>query len=171
MKCFIIVALVLVGVTTSEVSKPSFLFQGSWLEMKERRSGTVEYLMKLGVSKANATAYSKGPITMQCIQLTEEGYKITGIQPSGTPYNASITWRKEGKRPYTSSGVEMKFDAEVLKDNATNYKLMRFNAYDKTSGSLVFFTQRSFTSEGYMNYSHTIAATEQTAYTLYQKQV
>ncbi|XP_040575517.1 uncharacterized protein [Lepeophtheirus salmonis] len=139
MKCFIIVALVLVGVTTSEVSKPSFLFQGSWLEMKERRSGTVEYLMKLGVSKANATAYSKGPITMQCIQLTEEGYKITGIQPNGSPYNASITWRKEAKRPYSSSRPEMEFDAEVLKDSATNDNVMRFNTYEK-DGPLVFFT-------------------------------
>uniref|UniRef100_A0A0K2U9A1 Uncharacterized protein n=1 Tax=Lepeophtheirus salmonis TaxID=72036 RepID=A0A0K2U9A1_LEPSM len=48
--------------------------------MKERRSGIVEYLKQLGVSEVNATAYSKGPTTMQCIQLTEEGYKIIGIR-------------------------------------------------------------------------------------------
>uniref|UniRef100_A0A0K2VGK9 Uncharacterized protein n=1 Tax=Lepeophtheirus salmonis TaxID=72036 RepID=A0A0K2VGK9_LEPSM len=46
---------------------------------------------------------------------------------------------------------------------------MRFNAYQK-NGPLVFFTQRIFISQGYMNYSHTIAATKKTAYTLYKKQ-
>ncbi|XP_040575674.1 uncharacterized protein [Lepeophtheirus salmonis] len=170
MKCSIFVALVLVGITTSEVSKPSFLFEGSWLEMKDKRTGVVEYLKLFGINQTSATAYSKGPMTMECIQLTENGYKVTGIQPSGVPYNASITWRKEAKSPYTSFGVEMEFDAEVLKDNATHYNVLRFNAYNKTSGSLVFFTQRVFTSEGYMNYSHTQAATKKTAYTLYQKQ-
>ncbi|XP_040575234.1 uncharacterized protein [Lepeophtheirus salmonis] len=169
MKCFIIVALVLVGVTTSEVSKPSFLFQGSWLEMIEKRSGTVEYLKQHGVSEAIATEYSKGPITMQCIQLTEEGYKITGIQ-NNLPYNTSITWRKQAKLPYVSLlGVSFESDGEVLKD-ATNYNVMRFNTYNKTTGALAFFTQRVFTSEGYMNYSHTHAASMTTFYTLYQKQ-
>ncbi|CAF2747185.1 unnamed protein product [Lepeophtheirus salmonis] len=137
--------------------------------MKERRSGTVEYLMQLGVSEFDATAYSKGPPTMQCIQLTEEGYKITGLEPNGSPYNASITWRKEAKRPYTSLGHEMEFDAEVLKDSATKGNLMRFNIYKKNC-PLVSFTERTFTNEGYMNYSHTIVRTKQTAYTLYQKQ-
>ncbi|XP_040575295.1 uncharacterized protein [Lepeophtheirus salmonis] len=170
MKCFIIVALVLVGVTTSEVSKPSFLFQGSWLEMVEKRNGAVEYLKQLGVSEAYATAYSQCPITMQCIQLTEEGYKITGIQ-NNTTYNTSITWRKEAKLPYVSAlGLSLIFDAEVLKDNATNHNVMRFNAYNKTTCSLVFFSQRVFTSEGYMNYSHTHAVTKTTFYTLYKKQ-
>uniref|UniRef100_A0A0K2U8F1 Lipocalin/cytosolic fatty-acid binding domain-containing protein n=1 Tax=Lepeophtheirus salmonis TaxID=72036 RepID=A0A0K2U8F1_LEPSM len=166
MKCFIIVALVLVGVTTSEVSKPSFLFQGSWLEMKERRSGIVEFLMQLEISEGNAVAYSKGPTTMQCIQLTEEGYKITGIQPDGSPYNASITWRKEARRPYS---YDLDFDAEVFKDNATNHNGMRFTAYKK-DGTPLFFTQRTFTSEGYMNYSHTNVEAKLTGYTLYQKQ-
>uniref|UniRef100_A0A817FDA0 (salmon louse) hypothetical protein n=1 Tax=Lepeophtheirus salmonis TaxID=72036 RepID=A0A817FDA0_LEPSM len=107
MKCFIIVALVLVGVTTSEVSKSSFLFEGSWLEMKDRRNGVVD----------------KGPMTMECIQLTENGYKVTGIQPSGVPYNASITWRKEAKMPYKSSGAEMEFDAEALWFSSLNVPL------------------------------------------------
>ncbi|CAF2747171.1 unnamed protein product [Lepeophtheirus salmonis] len=119
--------------------------------MKERRSGTVEYLKQLGVSEVNATAYSKGPTTMQCIQLTEEGYKITGIQPNGSPYNASITWRKEAKRPYSSLKPEMEFDAEVLKDSATNDNVMRFNTYEK-DGPLVSFTERTFTSEGKFTY-------------------
>ncbi|CAB4067532.1 unnamed protein product [Lepeophtheirus salmonis] len=115
MKCFIIVALVLVGVTTSEVFHTILLFEGSWLEMKEERSGAVEYLTEFGVSVADATAYSKGPITLECIQLTEE-------EPNGDSYNTSITWRKGAKLPYKSlTGQSLKFDAEVLKDNATNH--------------------------------------------------
>ncbi|CAB4056531.1 unnamed protein product [Lepeophtheirus salmonis] len=133
MKCFIIVALLLVGVITSEVSKPSFLFHGSWLEMVGKRNGAVEYLKQLGLSEADATAYSQSPITMQCIQLTEEGYKITGIQ-NNAAYNTSITWRKEAKLPYVSaSGLSLIFDAEVLKDNTTNHNIMRFNAYKQNN--------------------------------------
>uniref|UniRef100_A0A0K2UAW2 Uncharacterized protein n=1 Tax=Lepeophtheirus salmonis TaxID=72036 RepID=A0A0K2UAW2_LEPSM len=87
------------------------------------------------------------------------------------PYNTSITWRKQAKLPYVSLlGVSFESDAEVLKDNATNYNVMRFNTYNKTTGALAFFTQRVFTSEGYMNYSHTHAASMTTFYTLYQKQ-
>nr|XP_040570846.1 uncharacterized protein LOC121120071 [Lepeophtheirus salmonis] len=137
--------------------------------MGERRNGAVEYLKQLSVSKGNATAYSKGSITMQCVQLTEEGYKITGIQ-NNAAYNTSITWRKEAKLPYVSaSGLSLIFDEEVLKDNATNHNVMLFNAY-KITTSLVFFTQRLFTSEGHMNYSHTNAASKTTFYTLYKKQ-
>ncbi|XP_040579937.1 uncharacterized protein [Lepeophtheirus salmonis] len=117
MNCLIIVALVLAGISISEsstlsrtsvpIKKPfSTLYEGPWLERKEKRSNVKKYLMLYGVPGQDAQAYARGPITMECIRVTEEGYKITGIQPNGGAYNTTITWNKEVKRPYQSLGQD-----------------------------------------------------------------
>ncbi|CAB4057933.1 unnamed protein product [Lepeophtheirus salmonis] len=104
--------------TSVPIKKPfSTLYEGPWLERKEKRT------------------YARGPITMECIRVTEEGYKITGIQPNGDAYNTTITWNKEVKRPYQSLGQDYEFDAEVYKDNYSR-NVMRFNAYSKKQMAL-----------------------------------
>ncbi|XP_040582541.1 uncharacterized protein [Lepeophtheirus salmonis] len=174
MKCFIIVALVLVGTSTSESSTSSMsslLFEGSWLEMKEHRTNVVEYLTVYGISSENATKYSNGPTTMECIQLTEDGYKVNGIRPDSVPYNMSITWRKEEKRVYTYPNESLFFDAEVVRDNISHsHNVMLFNVYYDKMETPIFIAERKFTNEGYMNYSHTNVGTNITTYTLYKKQ-
>uniref|UniRef100_A0A0K2VEF4 Uncharacterized protein n=1 Tax=Lepeophtheirus salmonis TaxID=72036 RepID=A0A0K2VEF4_LEPSM len=172
MKYFIIVALFLVGTSTSESStssEPSFLFEGSWLEMKQNRTNVVEYLMAYNISRKNATKYDNGPARMECIQLTEDGYKVTGIRPDGVPCNMSITWRKEARRVYTYPNESLFFDSEVVRDN-DSHNVMLFNVYEEEEDIPIFIAERHFTNEGYMNYSQTHVATNITTYTLYKKQ-
>nr|XP_040582606.1 uncharacterized protein LOC121131123 [Lepeophtheirus salmonis] len=179
MKCLIIVALVLVGISISESStlsrdsvpiRESFstLYRGAWLEKKEKRNNVKKYLMLYGVSGPDSQSYARGPITMECIRVTEEGYKVTGIQPNGVAYNTTITYNKEAKRPYQSLGQDYEFDAEVYKDKYSR-NVMRFNAYSKANGSLVFYTLREFIKGGEMRYSHTNVENGVTAFTVYTK--
>ncbi|XP_040575317.1 uncharacterized protein [Lepeophtheirus salmonis] len=165
MKCFVIVALVLIGISTAQLTKPSFTFDGSWLEMKNTRSGLLEYFQNYGI---NASYFDFAPSTMECIRVTEEGYKITGIEANGAPYNGSITWRKEAKRPMNISRFVLEFDSEVYKDHCSR-NVIRFNGYLKGSDTPLFYTLRSFTMEGYMKYTHTHVATNSTAFTIFKK--
>ncbi|CAF2742947.1 unnamed protein product [Lepeophtheirus salmonis] len=151
MKCFVIVAIVLIGISISRSTKPSFTFDGSWLEMKE-----------------HPNYFDLAPSTMECIRVTEEGYKITGIEANGAPYNGSITWRKEAKRPMNISGFVLEFDSEVYKDHCSR-NVIRFNGYLKGNETPLFYTLRSFTIEGYMKYTHTHVATNSTAFTIFKK--
>ncbi|CAF2742404.1 unnamed protein product [Lepeophtheirus salmonis] len=66
MKGFILAAFALVGITTFEASMII-------LEMKEKGTSAVEYLKQFGINDTHNTVYSKGPTTMEYIQLTEEG--------------------------------------------------------------------------------------------------
>ncbi|CAF2741778.1 unnamed protein product, partial [Lepeophtheirus salmonis] len=115
-----------------------------WLEMKETRSGLLEYYQNYGI---NASYFDFAPSTMEYIRVTEEGYKITGIEANGAPYNGSITWRKEAKRPMNISRFVLEFDSEVYKDHCSR-NVIRFNGYLKGSGTPLFYTIRSFTMEG-----------------------
>nr|XP_040575732.1 uncharacterized protein LOC121124627 [Lepeophtheirus salmonis] len=139
--------------------------------MKENRTNVVEYLMQYNISSENATKYNNGPTTMECIQLTEDGYKVNGIRPDGVPYNMSITWRKEAKRVYTYPNQSLLFDAEVVRDNVSHsHNVMLFNVYYQGLATPIFIAERNFTNEGYMNYSQRHVATNITTYTLYKKQ-
>ncbi|CAF2746529.1 unnamed protein product [Lepeophtheirus salmonis] len=60
--------------------------------MKEEPTDAVEYLKEFGVCEVNGTVYSKGPITMECIQLTEEVFA-----------RSTINWKQSGQNSQKSS--------------------------------------------------------------------